>query len=288
METRWSDPAVREAVRRALDGAEDRTPLSEVEVCEEGTASLVLLTDRTAVRVGRDQARGAELERTQGLVDSLPDLPFDVPRSLGPLVRSEQVTAVPTRRIGGEPQPPGTGDPGPLRELLEAVHSLDPGRDSPLLAARRAFMGGEEWEAVLRDRVVPLLPREVMGEAVRRIDAVAGLPPTVLRFGHGDLAGANVLWEEGRVSGVLDWDLATYEDPAEDLASLAWWHGWGLIDALAPEREPGRAEACRDLFPLQLIAFQVLRDRGDEQLARTVARVASALAEHPTAPERRR
>jgi hypothetical protein len=277
--TMWSSSAVRDAVRRALDGAADRTALADVEVCDVGSASLVLLTPWTAVRVGRDAARGAELERTQRLVDGFPDPPFHVPRSTGPVVRTEQVTAVPTRRITGDPHPPGNGDPGPLRDLLDAVHALDPGCDSPALAVRHAFTGGADWESVLRDQVVPLLPTVVRPEAGRRVDAVVSLPPVALRFGHGDLAGANVLWEDGKVSGVLDWDLATHEDPDEDLASLAWWHGWQLIDDIAPARELGRAEAYRDLFPLQLIAFQVLNAREDEQVARMVERVATLLTE---------
>lgn len=279
MATTWNSPAARDAVRRALDGADDRTPLDDVEVCDVGTASLVILTPLTAVRVARDSARGAELERAQRLVDGFPELPFEVPRSNGPSVCTEHVTAVPTQRIAGEPHPPGSGDPGPLRELLDAVHALRPGRDRGELAERHAFMGGAEWSGVLHDRVVPLLPASARTEARRRIDAVTALPPVELRFGHGDLAGANVLWRNERVSGVLDWDLATYEDPEEDLASLAWWHGWELVDAIAPEREPGRAEAYRDLFPLQLIAFQVLNDRGSEPLRKMIDRVASLLSE---------
>lgn len=270
--------AVRDAVRYALDGAGDRTPLAEVEVCDAGTASLVLLTARTAVRVARDASRGTELERARRLVDALPELPFEVPRSVGPAVVTEHLTAVPTRRIHGEPHPPHSGDPGPLRELLAAVHRHEPGQDHPDLAERRVFMGGSRWETVLRERVVPLLPPDAHEESFRRIDAVASLPRVDLGFGHGDLAGSNILWADGRVTGVLDWDLATYEDPAEDLASLAWWHGWDLIDSIAPSREPGRAEAFRDLFPLQMIAFRVLNDRDDTLLERTIERVAPLLS----------
>lgn len=273
----WDGSDVRSAVRRALEGAGDRTPLRDVEVCEVGTGSLVLLTPRTAVRVARDRQRGPEIERAQRLVDSLPDLPFAVPHSTGPTATAGGATAIPTMRLSGEVHPPRSGDPGPLRELLDAVHGVELGPSCPDLAQRHAFMGGDGWERVLRDRVVPLLQEDLREEARARIDAYASLAPVDLCFGHGDLAGTNVLWSGGAVSGVLDWDLATLEDPEEDLASLAWWHGWNVIDAIAPGRTPGRAETYRDLFPLQMIAFHVLHDGDEAGLARLLERTAPLL-----------
>lgn len=52
------------------------------------------------------------------------------------------------------------------------------------------------------------------------------VPPAVL---HGDFRPGNVLWRDGRIAGVLDWENATLGDPLADLATsrleMLWAHG---------------------------------------------------------------
>jgi hypothetical protein len=48
---------------------------------------------------------------------------------------------------------------------------------------------------------------------------LAPLPGMVVN--HGDLGPWNVIHQQGRVSGVIDWDLARFGDPLDDLAQLA-------------------------------------------------------------------
>lgn len=266
-----------DAVARALREAGDATDLSEVEIVKAGTSSVVALSASCAVRVARDQAHGVELLRTQRLVDSLPDLPFAVPRSTGLPVVEGRFTAVPTERVVGEGHQPGSGDAVALRELIDAIHSIEIEPSHPDLAERHAFMGGPEWESVLRERVIPALPRACRAEAVRRVDAIADLPAVELQFAHGDLAGANVLWVDGCIVGVIDWDLATYEDPAEDVASLAWWHGWNVVTEIAEPGVAERAVVYRDLFPIQMVAFQMVNDRGVADIQRVIDRVSPLL-----------
>jgi len=138
-------------------------------------------------------------------------------------------------------------------------------------------MGGSRWQAVLRNWVVPLLPSSICTEAVRRVDALADLPQGDTCLVHGDLAGSNVLWGNGRVVGVLDWDLAALDDPAEDAAALATWHGWSLIAQMVDSDTTGRARAFADTHPLQAIAFAVLNDRAPAEIQRAVARAARRL-----------
>ena len=64
--------------------------------------------------------------------------------------------------------------------------------------------------------------------AVRR-----GNPPPHKVLNHGDLAGTSVLWSGGAVVGVLDWDLASRDNPAGGIASLADWQGWQAASHLA-------------------------------------------------------
>lgn len=264
--------------QRALRAAGDRTAPEGIELALHGTGSVVALTTDCAVRIARDRHRAPELLRSQRLVDALPELPFSVPTSLADPVEEDGWVAVPTRRLSGRPHPAGSGDPGPLRELLAAIHTVPMTADHPDLAIPRAFMGGTDWEHVLRDRVVPLLPRELRPEALGRIDALRDLPSVDTVVNHGDLAGENILWQDGQVSAVLDWDLTAHEDPAEDVASLAWWHGWRLLGELVDPGTAARARIFRDSIPLQMVAFQVLAGRPHEDLTATIRRVTPLLA----------
>lgn len=40
---------------------------------------------------------------------------------------------------------------------------------------------------------------------------------------HGDFGANNVLTDEGRITGVLDWDLAMVGDPLYDVANISFW-----------------------------------------------------------------
>lgn len=53
-------------------------------------------------------------------------------------------------------------------------------------------------------------------------------PPSPPCFCHGDFHYANLLWEGGRLSGILDFELAGMGDPSRDIA-------WALL------RRPGQA-----------------------------------------------
>jgi aminoglycoside phosphotransferase (APT) family kinase protein len=119
-------------------------------------------------------------------------------------------------------------------------------------------------------------------------DALANLPDSDRSFNHGDLAGSNVLWSHGRVAGVLDWDLAAWDDPAEDVAALASWHGWALLPLIADPGTAARAAVFRRSFPLQIIAFAIINDRPEEEeISWTIATAQqrmSADAGSPTLP----
>ncbi|WP_278234456.1 phosphotransferase [Isoptericola sp. AK164] len=278
-ETRYprpDQPTLDALVAAAL--ADVGPPARDVEWVEHGSNTLVALTDRAAVRIARQQQAGGEVLRAQRLVDALPDLPFDVPRSLAAPVKIDGYTALATHRLHGSPQPTTRPDAGALREVLDAVHEIDADPLEPHLAPRRAFCGGEDWEATLRDRVVPLLDADLQGDAVRRIDALAAVEHAPRTVNHGDLGSTNVLWHGDRNGAVLDWDLTAREDPAEDVATVAAsFDLWSAAGALADPDTVRRARSFAGTFPLQVVAFALLQDRPDDELARTVARAQRAL-----------
>ena len=275
------DAVVRALVDDVLAAAGDPARSADAAWVRTGSSSIVALGLRTAVRVARDPGSAPELLRAQRVVDALPDLPFALPCSVGPAATHDGVTAVPVRRLDGMSRAPGHADPGELRRLLVAIHTIDP---SPLrddLATPRAFYGGERWREVLADDVVPLLPAALRGPAAEVVDRLAAADADadahIQSVGHGDLAGANVLWEGDRVVGVLDWDLASIEDPAEDVASLAGWHGWELAPTLAEPSTVARAALFRAVAPLTVVAFALLRGRPETEVARAVGRAVERL-----------
>jgi Ser/Thr protein kinase RdoA (MazF antagonist) len=67
---------------------------------------------------------------------------------------------------------------------------------------------------------------------------------------HGDLNPSNLLFREGRLAALLDWDDASYTYLIFDLASLLYWHWWlhGGEVPFAEAREAVHAyEARREL-----------------------------------------
>lgn len=238
---------------------------------DHGSVNLIVLSGDVAVRVTRSPESVPQLLREQRLVDRLPDLPFAVPRSVGEPVLMGGIAAVAQRRLPGAPHPSGGGDPRQLRAVLDAIHSvpLDPVRDD--LAPARSFMGGARWFEVMTDQAIPLLARDAQAPARRAADGLAALDPVRPVLVHGDLAGANVLWENGRISGVLDWDLASADDQAEDVAALGNWHGWEQIAQAADAHVVERARAFAATYPLQVICFALLNARPLGEVARAVA-----------------
>ncbi|GLW07704.1 6'-aminoglycoside N-acetyltransferase [Microtetraspora sp. NBRC 13810] len=112
--------------------------------------------------------------------------------------------------------------------------------------------------------------------AERELTALDRLPHLTRAVVHGDLGGANVLWEWDhglpRLAGVLDWDDVSLGDPAEDLAAIGAGYGHDLLErvlALGSRSDDGlatRIAAIRGTFALQQ-ALYALRDGDEEELA---------------------
>ncbi|TDC71995.1 phosphotransferase family protein [Actinomadura sp. GC306] len=104
--------------------------------------------------------------------------------------------------------------------ILAELHRVDPRRISP--AARdadlrdlvRAEIG--RWEALYRASAAPADPLIEMGLAWVRGNVPDVSGPVVIV--QGDTGPGNFLYEDGRVTAVLDWELAHLGDPHDDLA----------------------------------------------------------------------
>ena len=73
--------------------------------------------------------------------------------------------------------------------------------------------------AICRDRMkrTELIPSPVLRHAIDLLDREA---PPAQRIGllHGDYRLPNLMWKDGEISGILDWELAAVGDPHADIA----------------------------------------------------------------------
>jgi len=274
VETRYVTPdrsRTEALVAAALRAAGQPVPPAEWQWVEHGSANLVVLAGAAAVRVGRTATAAAESLRAQAVVDALPDLPFAVPRALADPVLDGEMVAIAQRRLDGIPHPSGHGDADALEVLLDALAAVPIDALDSHLATPHAFMGGARWHPVIVEQAVPLLAPEVRDAARRAADALAALEPVPDFLVHGDLAGSNVLWSDGAVTGVIDWDLASAGDPAIDVAALAVWHGWDVIERVCPAEVVRRARVVAATHPLQVVGFSIVNDRPEAEVVRAAA-----------------
>ena len=273
-----ADDVVDDAVARALSGAGERVPRGGWRRVEHGSANLVVLAGRVAVRVARSADAASEALRAQRLIDALPALPFAVPRSAAPAIDDRAaggVVAIAQERVDGEPHPSGSGDPVELRRLLDTLRETDLAPLRRHLAHRHTFFGGEEGLRLMTGEAVTMLAPTARERARRAAEAFVGLAPQGDVLTHGDLAGSNVLWTGGAastVSGLIDWDLAAADDEAKDVAALATWHGWDLVAQIVPPEVTHRARVTAATYPLQLLCFAIAGCRPAEEIERALTR----------------
>lgn len=203
------------------------------------------------------------------------DLPFEVPRPLGPAREVDGRAALALSWVEGSPSPRGVGDAEELRALLAALAAVDLSAIQELLAPPHAYAGGDDWYRLMVEDVVPRLPPRWRDEARRRIDKAAALPEVSPSLVHGDLAGDNMRWDdEGRLVGVLDWDLASGWDPAVDAGCLSW-HGWDTVQEAVDKSTYQRARVWAATFGIEQIGSALVHgeapDVVEEYVGATVA-----------------
>ena len=158
------------------------------------------------------------------------------------------------RAISGSAEPnlflseadPALGIRDIARELV-ATHSIDPaGLPVPVMDTAQAL--GE-----LRNRFLSYGgDRPILALALCWLEANIP-PPATLRLVHGDFRLGNLMFEHGRLTGVLDWELAHLGDWHEDLAfgCMTVWRfarpdrpGYGLtsVEELAQAYEQAGGE----------------------------------------------
>jgi len=223
----------------------------EVQGADGGRCALVLRQYAAANPAAARHLAAAEYRLLQLL--SAAGLP--VPR---PYLADDSGAVVPgscllTEYIDGERVHQPADLPSFTRQLaaaLAAVHDCGLARaDVPFLPdAGDKILDELATGPPMADRVVPVT---AIRDALR-----AGWPPPQVSEPvvlHGDYWPGNVLWRDGRLVGVIDWEEAAFGDPMADLANIrleiAWHFGTAAMDMLSSQYLTRRPAAGTATLP---------------------------------------
>ena len=226
-------------------------PLDSASLAAQGNMHhVVLVPGVAAVRITKRPSAAAELPRRVAILHAIAaaGLPFAVPEPLTPVTTFGERAAVAVSWIDGEGLPEGVGDPAAFGPLLAALREaeISPELEAVLHRPRR-HADGLGWADLLNDEVIPRLSPKWRDTVRRHLDTLLALEEVPASLVHGDLGGSNVHFgADGKLTGVIDWDLATLADPAIDAALVATWHGWDVLRAATDEETCRRARAWND------------------------------------------
>jgi aminoglycoside phosphotransferase (APT) family kinase protein len=212
---------------------------------------VLLIPGKAAIRVSKRPLAAKSMPRHVEVLRQLASrsLPFQVPEPLTPVTMFGDRAAVAVSWVDGAALPRHQGDPEQIAEVLEAVRAVP--LDDALLTPLDGRKQGPKWSEIITEEILPRLPANHRQEAQRRLDAALTLEPVPDALVHGDLGGSNVHWsEEGKLVGILDWDMAMPGDPAVDAALMAW-HGWDNVRRAVDADTYRRARTWNALFGVE-------------------------------------
>lgn len=226
-------------------------PAGSARLAEHGNLHhVVLFPGVAAVRVSKRPGAAAELPRRAEILRAVAaaGLPFAVPEPLSAVTTFGERAAVAVSWIDGQSLPEGIGDPAAFGPLLEALREVEISPElEAVLHTPRPYADGLGWADILSDEIIPRLPAKWRAGVRQRLDTLLALDEVPARLGHGDLGGGNVHFgADGKLTGVLDWDMAILSDPAIDGALVATWHGWPVLRAATDEETYRRSWAWND------------------------------------------
>jgi aminoglycoside phosphotransferase (APT) family kinase protein len=175
----------------------------------------------TAIVVRVDEGDGPfsdtplTLEREVSVYRALQDRGIAIPRLYG---FDSGAGAVVVERAPGEPAWSGEVIDALLRELAR-LHALEPAELELPGFAPRAFADLELWQGILERRATVGSTFAAFAFEFLR-ERFPGEPDRLV-LDHGDPGVGNLLWHEGRISALLDWELSHLGDPHDDLAFLS-------------------------------------------------------------------
>ncbi|HJO25134.1 MAG: phosphotransferase [bacterium] len=178
----------------------------------------------------KDKRDGGGSIRDAAVLRALAETGIPVPEVVA---ADKKQAVVVLSRLPGRSDFPAADEPQELRErtaahlmaLTAKLHALDPRRlriahlalpETPEDCARRTLTEVRGALRALGEAADPFFQF-----ALNWLEANA--PNSVEHYSlvHSDMGPGNFLFEEGRVTGIIDWEVAHFGDPMEDLAAIA-------------------------------------------------------------------
>lgn len=229
--------SLRAGLQHALGAVAELTPMAEGE--ESRAFGFQVGLDEFVVRVNRSSA-GFRKDALAHRSFTSADLPIPEVVSIGTL-DDGHIYCISRRAAGVTLQ-----DLSPLHlpavlrpvaEVMKAIASADVSKTSgfgPFEAE------GSGPHATWREFLINVTDRErydwpAIGTHLntdrlnRLLDLVADLSqdcPEVRHLVHGDFGSNNVLTDQDRITGVIDWSEALFGDPLYDVANILFWRPW--------------------------------------------------------------
>ena len=229
-------PRIRDGARladwRSMTGGSSALTLElELRLADGNPESVVLR--RYGERDLRQNPRVAECEfRLLGVAARL-GLPVPMPVLLGEPDDDWPTPFVVIERVDGEPDfaPPDLDSHlRRLAETLVAIHGVDPQAEGLGFLPVQADSMAAVMRELSRDVDHSLFQRSV-SDALRTAWPFPSRNPPMLL--HGDFWPGNVLWKDGELAAVIDWEDAKIGDPLSDLANarleVLWAFGWDAM-----------------------------------------------------------
>jgi aminoglycoside phosphotransferase (APT) family kinase protein len=154
------------------------------------------------------------------------DTPFGGPYFLMERVAGEglNVWRRPDRELLEADWAGGRGIAEDFVDGMAAIHAVDPKKLEGVVVARDFRATVARWRDIYED--IRLVPDPVVEEAYAWL--LDNEPePVAPRLVHGDYRIGNCLVDAGRMTGVLDWELASIGDPRFDLGYMALRYSGG-------------------------------------------------------------
>lgn len=253
-----------------------RPEILSAAVIDTGQNNLVLDTGTLIIRLPRHAGARRDIEREAEVLSVLAGrLPLPIPNvnvigfASGIAAVHPKLTGTPLLDLVGMSDCRRRQLAGGLAGFLRTLHALPP---DTLGMPTDADDPWAEWHALRAEtdeKILPLLPADIAAEVRERFERFlsgAG-PQPAMAIIHGDFGTGNILVDDGRVSGIIDFAGCAIGDPAYDLASLSAGLGDGFVALLRPHY-PGidamseRIGFYRSTFPLLDVLFGL--EHGDD------------------------
>lgn len=198
-----------------------------VRLAKASGETVELAVKRPGARFGRrDPVR---VEREFRLLEAAYSAGIPVAR---PVYMDPELLAMAMERLPGAPafHPPDPIEASErMADLSAAVHLAFTGETGRAKLAAALAAGLSEMPRSRESYAAPAAePDESLGETrIRNLLAAAWPPPpNPMTLVHGDLWPGNVLWSDGHISGLIDWEDARLGDPLDDIGITRldiWW-----------------------------------------------------------------